>query len=42
VIFKSPRAVALHARIRRQSASARQPPAGPPPGRQPPAPGVTL
>ena len=35
VIFKSPRAVALHARIRPQ------PPAGRQPDRQPPAPGVT-
>jgi hypothetical protein len=41
VIFKSPRAVALHARIRRQPPSERQPPPGHQPDRQPPAPGVT-
>jgi hypothetical protein len=47
VIFKSPRARALHARIRRQPPSVRAPPPGrqPPlarqPDSQPPAPGVT-
>ncbi len=42
VIFKSPRAVALHARIRRQPPPpGRQPPLPRQPDRQPPAPGVT-